>query len=92
MGIMYRNTKFHARNSYGLLVITTKLITKYKFHGNDILFSHILRPKFRYVSYVYILKVYCYTLYYNLILSGPSVASTSQLHGPVMLVLQIVSN
>jgi hypothetical protein len=52
MDIIYRNTKFHVANSNGLLVITTKQITKYKFHGNDILFTYILRQKFRYESYV----------------------------------------
>jgi hypothetical protein len=50
MGIIY--IKFHVPNSNGLLVITTKLITKYKFHEKDILYSHILRQKFRYESYI----------------------------------------
>jgi hypothetical protein len=88
------HTRFQMPRSIGSSVIAIKLKAKYKFHAAAMLSFHILQKKKDLSkSCIFFEDLLSYSLsFQDPILSGDSVASTSQVRASAMLLLSIVIN
>jgi hypothetical protein len=91
MLMIYHYTKFQMPSSNITLLIDLKSKAKKRVHAAAILLFYILQ-KITITKVAYSSNICYHTTFQDPILSGASVAHTSQINGPVMLVLTFVES
>jgi hypothetical protein len=85
-------TKFQMLTSNGSLVVAIKPKAKYRFYAAAMLLFFVLQNKIVFTEVAYLSRIYYLISFQDPVLSGASVAPTSQVLVSSMLILPTVGN